>query len=122
VATERRWEGLGRAQKGRHARPHLAEGVEDAVENDEEGEDGLNGPEGAANDESHDGPAEEAKGHGLLSTDAVHQDTADDAARQVEAVDDSLDEDVRNLEDVKGRREWNVLRSRCSGRQCCWGR
>ena len=72
MAAERRREALGGAEEGRDAGAHFAEGVEDAVEDDEEREDGLDGVQGAANDEAHYRPAEEAEGHGLFSANAVH--------------------------------------------------
>ena len=90
VASEWGGERLGRAEESRDAGAHLAEGVEDAVQDDEEREDGLDGVQGAADDEAHDGPAEEAEGHGLLAADAVHKKTADDTAGEVETVDYGL--------------------------------
>ena len=39
VSSDRRWETLRAAEKGRNARSHLSEAVEDAVEDDEERKD-----------------------------------------------------------------------------------
>ena len=55
------------------------------------GEDGLDwvtydGAESAAEDETEETPEEETECHGLFAADAVHEETADYAAGEVEAV------------------------------------
>ena len=94
MASERRGEGLGSAQESGDTGAHLAKGVEDAVQDDEEREDGLDGPDSAAQDEAQETPEEEAEGHGLLAANPVHEEAADDAAWEVEAVDHRAIADV----------------------------
>ena len=96
VASERGGEGFRGGEEGGHAGTHLTEGEEDTVHDDEEWEDRLDGAESTAEDETPDTPQGEAKGHGLLAADLVHEVTADDASGQVEAVDDCTEADVLN--------------------------
>jgi len=101
--SERRGERLCAAQKRSDAGTHLAKGLEDAVQHDEEREDVLDGRERAADDETRDGLAGEAERHGLLAPDAVHEEAAGDAAGEIEAVHrgaevDVLDEGVVGVE------------------------
>ena len=86
MAPKGRGEGFCRAEEGGDAGAHFAEGVEDAVEDDEEGEDALDGGEGAAEDEADKRPEGEAEAHGLFAADAVHEEAADKAAWEVELV------------------------------------
>lgn len=65
---------------------HLAEGVEDTVQHNEEREDALNWVECTSDDEAQDRPAEETKRHGLLASDLVHQKSTHDAAWEIETV------------------------------------
>lgn len=67
--------------------PHFSEGVEDAVENDEEGEDGEDLVQGAADDESENRPQDEAQRHGLLAANLVHEEAANQSPRDVEQVE-----------------------------------
>ena len=90
MAAQGRWEGLGGGEKSGYAGTHFSKGVEDAVKDYEEGEDGLDRPDGAAEDEAEDAPAEEAKSHGLLAAYAVHEEATDHATGKVEAVYHSL--------------------------------
>jgi hypothetical protein len=83
-------------QKSGNARAHLTESIEDAIEDDEEWEDGLNWPESSAEDETQEAPEEEAESHSLLSTDLVHEESANDTTREIEAVDHSSVSDVSN--------------------------
>jgi hypothetical protein len=96
---------------------HFAKALEDAVEDNKEGEDTLDWLQSAADDEAQDTPEQETKGHGLLAADAVHEEATDQRAGEVEAVDDGavsdvLDEAVAGLkrsddggaEDAKGVR------------------
>ena len=64
--------------------PTPPEGVKDAIEDDEEGEDTLDRPDGAAVDEPEKAPAEEAEGHYLFVTSAVHGEVTGCAAGEVE--------------------------------------
>ena len=103
VASQRGGERLGGAEEGGDAGAHLTQGVEDTVHDDEQREHALDGPECAAEDEAEDAPEEEAERHCLLTADLVHEETAHDAAREVEAVDhcavaDVLDERVVGIQ------------------------
>jgi hypothetical protein len=89
MATQWSREGLCGAEEGSHTRPHLTQGIEDAVEDNEEREDGLNRSECSTEDKSEDAPEKEAQGHRLLATNAVHEKAADNATREVEAIHDS---------------------------------
>jgi hypothetical protein len=90
MASKRSREGLRSTEKGRDAGAHLTEGVEDAVEDNEEGKDALDGSQSAPDDKSHNGPAEETESHSLLTPDAVHKEPANDAAGEVETVNHGL--------------------------------
>lgn len=79
---------------GTYARAHLSQRIEDAIEHDKQRENGLDGTEGATNDEAQDRPQEETQSHRLLAADPVHEEAADEAAGEVEAVDDSAEPDV----------------------------
>lgn len=46
----------------------------------------YDGAESAAEDETEETPEEEAECHGLFAADAIHEETADYAAGEVEAV------------------------------------
>jgi hypothetical protein len=116
VAAERRREGLGSAQEGgnlfhvgsatvlktlfererqrTYTGTHLAKALEDAVENNKEGENTLDRLKSATDNEAQDTPEQETKSHGLLAADAVHQETADQRARKVEAVDNGSEPNV----------------------------
>jgi hypothetical protein len=80
-------EGFRCAKERRDSRTHFAQGVEDSVEDNEKGEHGLDGPECAAENKAENAPKEESEGHGLLASDFVHKEAANDAAGEVEAVD-----------------------------------
>ena len=67
MAAQRRRGRFRSCEESGYARGHFSEGVEGAVEDDEEGEDSLDGPERAA----EDAPAEEAEGHCLFAAYAV---------------------------------------------------
>lgn len=77
MAAQRRREGFGSGEESGYAGAHFSKGIEYAVEDYEKREDGLDGTEGAAEDEAEDAPAEKAKGHCLLAADAVHKEAAD---------------------------------------------
>lgn len=77
-----------------YSRTHFAKAVEKSVEHNEKREDALDWTKGTSDDETEDRPTEEAHGHGLLATDAVHEDTSDNTTREVEAVDNSPESDV----------------------------
>ena len=62
VAPQWRGKAFARDEEGAYPGTHFAEAVEDAVEDDEEREYGLDGLEGPADDEAHDGPAGETEG------------------------------------------------------------
>lgn len=94
VAAKWSGEGFRSAKEGRDTRAHLAESVENAVEDDKEREDGLDRSNRAAQDEAKESPEEEAERHGLLAADLVHEESADDAAGKVEAVHDGSVADV----------------------------
>ena len=53
----------------------------------------MDGPERAANNEAEDAPAEEAKGHCLLATYAIHEEATNYTAGEVEAVHHGLGSD-----------------------------
>ncbi len=84
MTSEGRGKGLSRAEECSYAGTHLAEGVEDAVQDDEEWEDGLDWVQRTAEDEAKDRPACEAEAHGLFAADAVHEEAADETAGEVE--------------------------------------
>jgi hypothetical protein len=46
--------------------------------------------QGASNDESPDSPEEKSQGHSLLATNAIHQVSAEETTRKLEAIDDGL--------------------------------
>ena len=73
MAAQRRRERFRGREESGYPRAHFSEGIEGAVEDDEEGEDSLDGPERAAEDEAEDAPAEEAEGHCLFAAYAVHK-------------------------------------------------
>ena len=91
VASEGSWEGLRSAQECGDARAHLSKSVEDTVQDDEEREDSLDGAQSTTDDETEKGPQEEAQSHSLLASNAVHEQTTDNAAGEVEAVDNGLE-------------------------------
>lgn len=51
-------------------------------------------PQRASDNKSHNGPAEETQGHGLLASNTVHEEATDYAAREVEAVHHSSITDI----------------------------
>lgn len=91
MAAQRCWERFRGGKESGDAGTHFSEGVEDAVEDDEEREDFLNGSERAAEDKAEDAPAEEAEGHCLFAAYAVHEEAADYAAGEVEAIHHGLE-------------------------------
>lgn len=70
-----------------YTRSHLSDSVENSIQDDEERKDGEKRVEGTADDESHNGPQNEAKRHGLLASNLVHEKATKKAARQVETVE-----------------------------------
>jgi hypothetical protein len=99
VATQGGWEGLCGAEESCHAGAHLAQSVEDAIQDNKKRKNCLDRANGAAEDEPEDGPEEEAQSHGLLAANPVHEEPPYDAAGEIKAVDDSaianiLDESV----------------------------
>ena len=87
-------EGFRGAEEGCYARTHLAEGVEDPVQNDEERKDGLDLIERPADDEAQDGPEPKTKTHSLFAADTIHEQPPDQASRQVETIHDRTISDI----------------------------
>ena len=90
MTAQRRWEGFRGCEECGYPGAHFSKGVEDAIEDDEEGKDGLDGPERPAEDEAEDTPAEKAEGHCLFAAYPIHEEATDYAAREVEAVHHGL--------------------------------
>ena len=90
MTAQGRWEGFRGGEESGYTGAHFSEGIEDAVEDDEEGKDRLDGPERAAQDEAKDTPAEETESHGLFAAYTIHEEAADYAAGEVEAVHHGL--------------------------------
>ena len=65
----------------------------------------YDGAKSAAEDETEETPENEAEGHGLFAADAVHEETADYAAGEVEAVYYGLSGEVRGMVSV----DWGFL-------------
>ena len=79
-----------------HTRAHLTQPVENSIQNDEERQDLHDGKDRAADDKSEDRPQDESDSHRLSPADFVHQESAENAAREIERVDGGAETDRLN--------------------------
>ena len=86
-----------------YTRTHFTEGVEDAIQDNEERQDKLDLPKSTTGYKTQKSPEAETQSHSLLTADFIHKKTTDEAAWKVETIYNStianvLDERIVRVE------------------------
>jgi hypothetical protein len=90
------WSLMAEGLEFTHTGTHLTQPVEDPIQDYEEWQNLHYGEDSTADDEAEDGPQDESESHGLPAADFVHQQSSEDAAREIENVDGSTEADSLN--------------------------